>query len=330
MSTTTRARLIDIGANLLDRRLHSGGLLSGKGTLLHDLDAVLRRADAANLARIIVTGTNLKESMDALALARELNASGAYSVKVHSTVGVHPTNTKELEFPDRGADSAARTRDKDEYVAALDGLIRDGITDGTVVAIGECGLDYDRLQFSPRDVQLAHFAFHLTLAERYSLPLFLHERNTGGELMAILREALPRLPPNPGVVHSFTGTTADLEVALSLGFDIGINGCSLKTAEQLENVRSVPLDRLHLETDAPWCDIRPGHASFPFVRTKWPTSAKEKHDVGIIVKGRSEPCTIIQVLEVVASAMGVADDDIAVAAANNGMRVFFNRGAERA
>ena len=78
-----------------------------------------------------------------------------------------------------------------------------------------------------------------------------------------------------------------------------MNGCSLKTEENLAVVASIPEDRLMLETDCPWCEIRPSHASRAHVKTALPAKDKKKHDEESLVKGRNEPCNLVQVLEAV-------------------------------
>ena len=123
--------------------------------------------------------------------------------------------------------------------------------------------------------------------------MFLHDRNTCGDLACILRENRSRF--SNGVVHSFTGTREELDEMLDLGLYIGINGCSLKTEENLNVAAAVPLERLMLETDAPWCSVRPTHAGHKFVKSNWSQSSKPcKHkpheDEHKCVKGRSEPC----------------------------------------
>jgi hypothetical protein len=86
-----------------------------------------------------------------------------------------------------------------------------------------------------------------------------------------------------------------LGCARGAGLYVGINGCSLKTGEQLEVLRGIPLERIMLETDCPWCEIKPTHASHAHVRTAFETRKKEKYDPACCVKGRAEPCHIVQV-----------------------------------
>ncbi|CAB4404963.1 unnamed protein product [Rhizophagus irregularis] len=112
-----------------------------------------------------------------------------------------------------------------------------------------------------------------------------------------------------GIMHSITCTMEEMERAVSLDLYLGINGCSLKTHENLEVAKKVPIEKLMLETDAPWCDIRPTHASYKHLNLskeeellyKPPTRKKEKFELGFMVKGRNEPCCIGQVLHVLAS-----------------------------
>lgn len=115
--------------------------------------------------------------------------------------------------------------------------------------IGECGIDYDRLRCASKKQQLLVFRKHFELAEHFKLPLYLHSRNTGSDFNQIVKENRHRFPG--GVVHSFTGTIDELKELLDLF--IGVNGCSLKTYDNLEMVKSIPLDKLLLETDAPYC-----------------------------------------------------------------------------
>lgn len=138
---------------------------------------------------------------------------------------------------------------------------------GRLVALGEFGLDYDRLHYCPRSLQLHSFAAQLSLVASLPteerLPLFLHSRAAHADFVACLKDALgpklERLSPRSGVVHSFTGTAAEAEELMDMGLYIGINGCSFKTAENCEVVRAVRLDRLMIETDGPWCEVRPSH-----------------------------------------------------------------------
>lgn len=123
------------------------------------------------------------------------------------------------------------------------------------------------------------------------------------------------------MVHSFTGTLDELKQILELDLYVGINGCSMKTAENLEVLKHIPLDRIMLETDAPYCDIRNSHSSAGLVKTKFPAKAKEKHSKECMVKGRNEPCNVIQVLEVAASLLKVPPEVLAEAAFKNSLKV---------
>lgn len=98
-----------------------------------------------------------------------------------------------------------------------------------------------------------------------------------------------------GVVHSFDGTIEQAKRFIDLGYYIGLNGCSLKTQENLETVKNLPQDRILLETDCPWCEIRPSHAGFKFISNEnkdMPAVKKEKWNAEAMVKSRNEPCNI--------------------------------------
>ncbi|CAK4148931.1 unnamed protein product [Aphanomyces euteiches] len=293
-------RLIDIGANLTDPMFV--GLYRGKQKHANDFEHMLERAFGNHVNKIIVTGGSLSESKEALALARQHE-------KLHCTVGVHPTRCN--EFDD----------DPDKYMQDLHDVIQDGKSDGKVVAVGEFGLDYDRLEFCDQKTQQTYFALQFELARTSRLPLFLHNRNTGSDFYDIVSRH--RDDFRVGVVHSFTGSIEEAKQLLDLGLFIGINGCSLKSQESLDVVKSIPIDRLMLETDAPWCDIRPTHASYAHVKTHFDTKKPEKFAAGVGVKGRNEPCAMIQVLEVVSAIHGMDIADVADTVYETTARVFF-------
>lgn len=83
------------------------------------------------------------------------------------------------------------------------------------------------------------------------LPLFLHSRAASEDFERLLKERLDQLPER-GLVHSFTGTVEEMWRLVEMGFDVGVNGCSMKTEENVEVVRQIPLERLQIETDGPW------------------------------------------------------------------------------
>jgi TatD DNase family protein len=99
-----------------------------------------------------------------------------------------------------------------------------------------------------------------------------------------------------GVVHTFDGTLEQAKKFIAMGFHIGINGCSLKTEANLEVVKALPNDKIMLETDAPWCEIRKTHASHKYVKTTFEVvknKEKKKWQRDVLVNGRNEPVTIV-------------------------------------
>jgi TatD DNase family protein len=211
-------------------------------------------------------------------------------------------------------------------LSSLRTLAQTHATDATspIVAFGEIGLDYDRLMLCPKEIQLQYFAAQLNVAVEVGLPLFLHSRAAHADFTRLLRERLEKLPRR-GVVHSFTGEMEEMEELVDMGFDIGVNGCSLKTVENVEVVRRVPLERLQLETDGPWCEMRASHASAEFlkgVEEGWKSVKKEKWVKGAMVKGRNEPCMISRVAVAVAKIRGVSVEELTERVWENGVRMF--------
>lgn len=91
-------------------------------------------------------------------------------------------------------------------------------------------------------------------------------------------------------------------LVMSASVAAGVNGCSLKTEDNLKVVAAIPEDRLMIETDCPWCEIRPSHAGRTHVKTAHLSKDKKKHEETSLVKGRNEPCNLIQVLEAISGA----------------------------
>lgn len=219
--------------------------------------------------------------------------------RLFCTVGVHPTRCREFEEHKGGAEA---------YLSELSAVVEDGLLDRKVVAIGECGLDNDRTMFCDAPTQRKWFAAQFSLAKRFNLPMFFHSRAAAQDFMKIVRHHQHDFPA--GIVHSFDGSLEELKDILSVSkLHIGLNGCSLKSEHSIQQVvPAIPADRVHLETDAPWCEIRSTHAGSPFVQTRWPAKDRKKHDSSCLVKGRNEPCNIRQVFEVVCSARGIEDE----------------------
>jgi len=301
LSYSSVMKFIDIGANLTDV-MYTGEY---NGTQRHDSDLqdVITRARENNVVKMMVTGGNLEESRKAVEMAKTYP-------DIFATVGCHPTRCNEfLENPEK-------------YYQDLLQLINQN--KDNVVAIGEFGLDYDRTKFCEPDVQKKYFELQLNLCEATGLPLFVHCRAAADDLVDILTKHRSRL--KGGVVHSFDGSAQERDKILALGFYIGINGCSLKTTENLAVMKDIPNDRLMLETDCPWCEVRPSHAGHQFIKTKftnYPAVDKKKWKEGCVVKSRNEPHTIKQVLEIVSAVKEEDAEIIADVCYNNTVQVFF-------
>ncbi len=207
--------MIDIGANLAQR------------CFADDLPQVLERARAQRVEAIIVTGTDVESSTAAAALAAE------HPGYLYATAGVHPHYASQFD---------------DATIASLTALHKDP----SVVAVGETGLDFNRNYSSPES-QLFAFAAQLELACTLKRPLFLHQRDAHEAFRSVL-SAQPGACER-AVVHCFTDSAAALEDYLDMGLYIGITGwlCDRKRGATLRDiVTRIPLDRLLIETDAPY------------------------------------------------------------------------------
>ncbi|OOE58399.1 MULTISPECIES: TatD family hydrolase [Salinivibrio] len=215
--------MIDIGVNLTSTRFDQ------------DRETVVDDAKQAGVTGMILTGTSIDESQAAAALA------SSYPGFAYATAGVHPHDAKSVEATDLSAIQQLAQRPE-------------------VVAIGECGLDFNR-DFSPRPQQEAVFEAQLALAAELSMPVFMHCRDAHDRWFAILRPWLDKLPA--AVLHCFTGDDRSLRDCLDAGLYIGVTGwlCDERRGQQLQQqVSWLPDDRLMIETDAPYLqprDIRP-------------------------------------------------------------------------
>lgn len=210
------AKYYDIGLNLFCRQFP-------------DPEKIIRNAATAGVS-CILTGTDMKENKRIDAFVKNHD--------VYGTAGIHPHN----------ADSAK----KEDF-----DLIEEIITSNDkIVAVGECGLDFDRM-FSTRENQIRCLEKHIVLAERLNKPLFLHEREAADEFVRRFKRHEDIC--SKSVVHCFTGDTRTLDRYLNMGFSIGITGwiCDDRRAGQLrEAVKLIPLDRILIETDAPYLTPR--------------------------------------------------------------------------
>jgi TatD DNase family protein len=253
--------LVDIGANLTHASFRD------------DLDAVLARAREHGVGTIVVTGTSVEESRRATALA---DAHGLYA-----TAGVHPHHARECNA---------------ETIPAL----RQIAAHPKIVAIGECGLDFNR-NYSPHPDQEKWFVAQLELAAELGKPLFLHSRDAHPRCAEILRN----LRVAKAVAHCFTGAAAELRAYLDLGLYIGITGwiCDERRGRHLvELAKDIPGDRLLLETDSPYLtprDLQPQ----PKAR-------------------RNEPAHLPHILRAVARARGESAEALAEATTRNARALF--------
>jgi TatD DNase family protein len=257
---------IDIGVNL------TGSSFS------NDLDQVIRRARDAGVTRMIVTGTDIDHSRRALELGHQ------YPDALLSTAGIHPHHASEF---DNNAIEVLRELSVNE----------------SVVAIGECGLDYNRNYSTPEQQRLA-FEAQLQLACELDLPVFLHQRDAHHDFVSMVKEYRHELVG--AVAHCYTGTADEALAYVDMDMYIGITGwiCDERRGIDLQDaVREIPIDRIMLETDAPYL---------------LPRDLKQAP----VQKRRNEPCYLPHICRVTAMHMGVDQSSLADNALQNTRRFF--------
>ncbi len=190
-----------------------------------DRDAVFQRAEEAGVEAFITIGCDVSTSTSAVKLATE-------RPNVYATVGVHPHEVKRIEPP---------------WYDELRQLAQHP----KVVAFGEVGLDY-HYDHSPREIQRQQFRQQITIAKSLNLPLVIHTREAQEDTMTILREEQAKTVG--GVFHCFSGDPWLAKEALDLGFYLSFSGIiTFRNASLLRDIiRTVPDDRILIETDAPY------------------------------------------------------------------------------
>lgn len=224
-----------------------------------DLESVLSRAKEADVGCIINVGTNLASSKKSVALANR------YS-NIYASIGIHPHDASKVSEQDW---------------RALESIVKES----KVVAIGETGLDYYRDR-SPREDQQRIFHKHLTLAKAHDLPVIIHCRDAGSDCLKILDEHKNGMLK--GVVHCFSGTEEMAKKCVEMGLYISFAGTvTFSNAQILREVaKSVPVEKLLLETDSPFLAPQPKRGK------------------------RNEPSYLSFIVPVLASIYGLSEKDI--------------------
>lgn len=236
-----------------------------------DVDQVIERAKLSQVQSIITVGADLASSRQAVEFARRYP-------DVIATVGVHPHD----------ADSVSDSVLNEIAILAQD--------EG-VVAIGEIGLDY-HYDFSPRDVQRRVFAIQISLARELELPIVVHVREAYQDVMSILKSE--HAEDVGGIVHCFSGDREVAKDCLDMGFYISVGGIlTFANSQELrEIIRGLPMDRILLETDAPYL-------------TPVPYRGK-----------RNEPAYLVHVAEALANLKGITFDEVAETTTLNACKLF--------
>lgn len=255
-----------------------------------DADAVVRRALDAGIWMVNV-GTQQDMSLSAIAFAEK------YPEGVYATVGLHPVHTgKSYHDKDEIGDNAAFTDHGEEFDYNFYKKIA---THPKVVAIGECGLDYYRIENQESRIKQENvFRQHIELAKGVKKPLMIHCRSAFSDLIRILVSDQVSNVRCPGVVHFFSGTKDDAGKLLDLGFSFSFGGVLTFTRDYDEVVRHIPLERIVLETDAPYITPVPYRGR------------------------RNEPLYITEVAKKLAEIKNVSFEEVSLQTTKNAKKIF--------
>jgi len=258
--------VLSSGISVIDTHCHLDMMRSGE-----DIGTIISRAAASGVSKIITIGIDLESSKKAIEIANQYEG-------VYASVGIHPHNVQGLQ--DKSYDELEKLCDN-----------------GKVVAYGEIGLDFVK-QYAPQHLQLEHYARQVNLAKKVELPLVIHDREAHKEILHILKKEAPYKAA--GVMHCFSGDWQLATEVLDLGFLISIPGVvTFNKASALHEVaQKVPLDKLILETDAPFL------APDPY-------------------RGRPNiPEYVLYTAKKIADLRGITVDEVARATTNNAQNLF--------
>lgn len=280
--------LIDVGANLTNKKYN------------RDLDSVIQRAKDAGVQKIMVIGASVKSSKEALRLTR------IYPGVLYSTAGIHPHDAKSWEDLD--------TLDELQTIAM----------NTECVAIGECGLDYNR-NFSDPETQRSVFHKQVELACRIKKPLIIHERGAQNDVVEVLSHYRNKLPPV--LIHSFIGNADEAKIYIDEGFYLGITGylCKDKSDSGLRQVLemgNIPLDKILVQTDAPFMYPNNRASKLPEHVKKGLTERSMTFLHRYCTFQRNEPCALPAIVEMVAAFMKKTPEEVALATAFNALKIF--------
>jgi len=223
-----------------------------------DLDAVIARATDAGITTMVTAGADVATSRAAVALAEKY-------ANVYAVVGVHPQAAHELD-------------------AHAFAVIRELAMHPQVVGIGEIGLDFYWAQNPPREIQARAFIAQMELAAELGKPVVIHDRDAHAELMANLTKVAKFWQGSRrGILHCFAGDLAMARQAIELGFLISFAGnLTFKNARPLQDIaRELPLDKIVLETDAPYLSPLRGKRNEPANVARIAAKLAELHKIEI-------------------------------------------------
>ncbi|MBI2122068.1 MAG: TatD family hydrolase [Candidatus Sungbacteria bacterium] len=266
-----------------------------------EIDVVIKRALDAGIWLVNV-GTQRDTSAKAVEIANK------YSEGVYATVGLHPIHTEKSFHDEKELGALVFSNSRELENKNLPGFLSRAeefdyeyykklAEDPKVVAIGECGLDYYRTKnLELRTKQFDTFKKQIELAVELKKPLMIHCRNAFEDLIDILQTTNYKL--KSGIIHFFSGTVEDARKLLDLGFSFSFGGVITFTRDYDEVVKYMPLERILLETDAPYV------APVPY-RGK-----------------RNEPLYVVEVAKKIAELKAVAPGDIERITTENALKIF--------
>ena len=263
---TDMKKYVDIGVNLTG------------SSFKKDIPQVIERALSVGVEQLIVTGTDSAHSEQALLLSEQ------YASVCYATIGLHPHHAS-------------------DYSSDLDSELRDMLKHKNAVAVGECGLDFNR-NFSSRKEQIRAFEAQLEIASDLQKPLFLHQRDAHEDFVSMIKSCRSSL--GKIVAHCFTGSIEEVNDYVLLDMHVGVTGwiCDERRGSALQQaVKHIPLDRVMLETDAPYL---------------LPRDLEEKP----AHKGRNEPCFLPHIAQAVAKHMQLDENQLITAAYENSQQFF--------
>lgn len=289
----------DMGVNIMSKQ-YRGFYDSSTKRHQSDIDNVIERANSFGVNRMLFMANSPNEISEVYKLTQDYP-------DIYMSFGINPSIMRKTFIKSDNLKSF-----QSDFEKNIDNFISNK---SKLVAIGDWGLDYAKFKFSEKVEQLKIFPLHFALAKKYGLPMIMKCNQAAEDFVKIVKDH--RKDFSNGLISAFKGTEEELQQLLDLGMYIGVSGCSMKNKQMIDMIRLIPLDKIILQTMSPSCVIKDKHSGYHHIKSRFSQVKNSEYEAGKLIIGRNEPCTIVQLVEIVAKVKGIDEKEVMKAVWDN-------------